>query len=192
MVMITLLIKLFYNFFKIGLFTFGGGYAMVPLIQHLVTINGWMTLDDVVDFIAISEMTPGPLAINMSTYVGFKVAGLTGALCCTIGVALPSFIVILAISKAYKKYQNNWVVKGTMRGIKPAVVGLIGASVITVIGNIFGINNDLKELINVNNFITLVILAAAVFMLIKKKNPISIIFVSGLLGIIINCALVMI
>ena len=82
-------LKLFINFFKIGLFTFGGGYAMIPMIQELVLSNKWMDTKQMVDFIAISETTPGPLAINMSTYVGYEVAGIPGAFCSTFAVALP-------------------------------------------------------------------------------------------------------
>lgn len=125
-------LNLFINFFKIGLFTFGGGYAMIPMIQELVLSNKWMDTKQMVDFIAISETTPGPLAINMSTYVGYEVAGIPGAICSTFAVALPSFIVIILVARAYKKFKDNKVVVAVMNGIKPAVVGLVGAAVLTV------------------------------------------------------------
>lgn len=109
-------LKLFINFFKIGLFTFGGGYAMIPMIQELVLSNKWMDTKQMVDFIAISETTPGPLAINMSTYVGYEVAGIPGAFCSTFAVALPSFIVIILVARAYKKFKDNKVVVAVMNG----------------------------------------------------------------------------
>ena len=97
----TLLIKLFITFFKIGLFTFGGGYAMLPMIQEQVQTNGWITSRELVDFIAVSESTPGPFAINISTYIGMEKAGIPGALCATVGVALPSFLIIIFLAKIF-------------------------------------------------------------------------------------------
>jgi chromate transporter len=94
--------ELFITFFKIGAFTFGGGYAMIPLIQSEVVSNGWLTEAQITDFIAVSESTPGPLAVNMSTYVGAEIAGFAGALCATLGVVMPSFIIILIVAKSYE------------------------------------------------------------------------------------------
>lgn len=103
----TLLIKLFITFFKIGLFTFGGGYAMLPMIQEQVQTNGWITSRELVDFIAVSESTPGPFAINISTYIGMEKAGIPGALCATVGVALPSFLIIIFVAKCYEKFKTS-------------------------------------------------------------------------------------
>ena len=123
-------LELFLTFFQIGLFTFGGGYAMLPLIQEEVAAKGWLTMDQIVNFVAVSESTPGPFAINMSTYVGIEVGGVFGAVCATLGVVLPSFIVILIVARIYEAFRKNRIVAGCMQGLKPAVVGLIGASVI--------------------------------------------------------------
>ena len=167
-------LKLFINFFKIGLFTFGGGYAMIPMIQELVLSNKWMDTKQMVDFIAISETTPGPLAINMSTYVGYEVAGIPGAICSTFAVALPSFIVIILVARAYKKFKDNKVVVAVMNGIKPAVVGLVGAAV--------------SKILTSDNLISLIIVITSAVMAIKKKNPVIIICIGALLGIILKFA----
>ena len=125
-------LELFLIFFKIGAFTFGGGYAMLPLIEQEVLSQGWMDLEQLVNFIAVSESTPGPLAVNLSTYIGAETAGLLGALSATIGVVLPSFVIILLVAKFYQAFQTNTLVKGCMNGLRPTVVGMIGASLLSV------------------------------------------------------------
>ena len=100
-------IELFLTFLKIGAFTFGGGYAMLPLIQSEVERHGWLTQAEVVDFIAVSESTPGPLAINMATFVGIRTGGVLGAVCATLGVVLPSFVIILIVAKFYEKFRKS-------------------------------------------------------------------------------------
>ena len=181
-------LKLFINFFKIGLFTFGGGYAMIPMIQELVLSNKWMDTKQMVDFIAISETTPGPLAINMSTYVGYEVAGIPGAICSTFAVALPSFIVIILVARAYKKFKDNKVVVAVMNGIKPAVVGLVGAAVLSVAGNVFTVGNSVSKILTSDNLISLIIVITSAVMAIIKKNPVIIICIGALLGIILKFA----
>ena len=130
-------LELFFTFLKIGAFTFGGGYAMLPLIQQEVVSHQWMTLEQLVNFIAVSESTPGPLAVNLSTYVGAETGGLLGALCATFGVVLPSFVIILVVAKFYQAFQSNTVVKGCMNGLRPTVVGMIGASLLSVAASAF-------------------------------------------------------
>ncbi len=122
---------LFFTFFRIGLFTFGGGYAMLPMIQQEVLAKGWLTEGELIDFIAISESTPGPFAVNASTFVGMQTAGVPGALCATLGVVLPSFVIILLVAGIYDRFQKNKTVKGAMVGLKGAVVGLIGAALLS-------------------------------------------------------------
>lgn len=117
---------LFITFFKIGLVTFGGGYAMIPLIEEEVLAHGWLaSVDVLVDFIAISESTPGPFAINVATFIGFDEAGFWGALVATLGVVLPSFIIILLIARFFTRFAQNIYVKGFLAGVKPAVVGIL-------------------------------------------------------------------
>ena len=130
-------IELFFTFFKIGLFTVGGGYAMLPLIRTEVLSKGWLTAEEIVNFIAVSESTPGPFAVNIATYIGSVRGGAAGAACATLGVVLPSFLIILAIARCYKKFKSSKIVAGLMSGLKPAVIGLIAAAVLTVGKTVF-------------------------------------------------------
>ena len=118
-------LELFVTFFKIGLFTIGGGYAMLPLIQADVQAHGWMTAEELVNFIAVSESTPGPFAVNVSTYVGAELAGLPGALCATLGVVLPSFLVIYVISFVLRQFSQLLVVQYAFNGIRAGVLALL-------------------------------------------------------------------
>ena len=103
----TIYLKLFLTFLKIGAFTFGGGYAMLPLIQQEVIKNGWLTEEQILNFIAVSESTPGPFAINISTYIGTEKGGFFGALAATLGVALPSFVIILIVARVFTAFRKN-------------------------------------------------------------------------------------
>lgn len=126
-------LKLLYSFFKIGAFTFGGGYAMIPLIQReIISVRGWLSLQEFIDIVAVAEMTPGPIAINSATYVGYRVAGVLGSAAATFGVVLPSFLVIVALARIYLKYRENPAVAGVTAGLKPGVVGLIAAAAISI------------------------------------------------------------
>ena len=125
-----LMFKLFMTFFKIGAFTIGGGYAMLPLIQReVVETHEWLTEDEFMDIIAIAEATPGPVAINTSTYVGYKMAGVKGSLICTLGTVLPSFTIILLIVKFFWQYRQNPMIEKAFLGIRPAVAALIFSAV---------------------------------------------------------------
>lgn len=130
-------LELFYIFLKIGAFTFGGGYAMLPLIQDEVIAHNWIDSQSLIDFIAVSESTPGPFAVNIATYVGAEVGGIFGSFCATLGVILPSFIIILIVAKCFIQFQKSIVIKGCMSGLKPAVVGLIGSAVISMSSTVF-------------------------------------------------------
>lgn len=122
-------LKLFIAFFKIGLFSFGGGYAMIPLMEkEAVRINMWLTLPQMVDIISVSQMTPGPIAINLATFVGYKTAGILGSLSATIGVVLPSFVIVLMIAKYYNKFKEMDTVQRAFQGIRPMTVALIGSA----------------------------------------------------------------
>ena len=176
---------LFLEFFKMGAMTFGGGYAMIPFIEETVLSHGWMTTRELVDFIAISESTPGAFAVNISTYVGSEVGGILGALCATVGLVLPPFIVIILIAKIYDRFKRSAIVQGAMLGLKSTVVGLIGATVLSVGIEIFfseGINFDVLK--TANFYVSLGIFAASLFLLLYKKlNPILIIALSAAAGI---------
>lgn len=177
---------LFLEFFKMGALTFGGGYAMIPFIEETVLRHGWMTTTELVDFIAISESTPGAFAVNISTYIGSEVGGILGAIVATLGLVLPPFLIILLIAKVYAKIKENTIVQGAMLGLKATVVGLIAATVLRVGREIFffeGIN--LAVMRSANFYVSLGIFAVALFLLLYKKlNPILIIVLSAAAGIL--------
>ena len=183
-------IELFLTFLKIGAFTFGGGYAMLPLIQSEVERHGWLTRAEVVDFIAVSESTPGPLAINMATFVGIRTGGVLGAVCATLGVVLPSFVIILIVAKFYEKFRKSRAVDGVMYGLRPAVIGLIGAAFLSVGMTVF-FPNGLKNSVfsGAGFWLSLGIFALGAVLAFKKLHPIAIIGISAVIGIIAGYAL---
>ena len=185
-------LTLFLTFFKIGAFTFGGGYAMLPLIQEEVLRHSWVAESDLINFIAVSESTPGPFAITMATYIGSQVGGeygvwgsIFGSACATLGVVLPSFIVILIVARFYEKYKQSRIVKGCMSGLKPAVVGLIGAAVLSVVAEVlFPLGLSLSAFANASMYVSLGIFALTVTLAFwKKVHPIWLILLSAVLGI---------
>lgn len=173
-------LELFLTFFQIGAFTFGGGYAMLPMIQEQVTARGWMNLEDLVNFVAVSESTPGPFAVNISTYVGMETGGILGAFCATLGVVLPSFLVILLVAKFYEKFRNSHVVGGLMSGLRPCVVGLIGTAVLSVGQTVFF---PMGFVMNPALLISLAIFALSLVLVLKKIHPIVVIVLAGALGV---------
>ncbi len=168
-------IQLFLTFFKVGAFGFGGGYAILSLMQEEMVHNQvWLTKGEFLDIVAIAEMTPGPIAINMGTFVGFKMAGFFGALIATFSVVLPSFIIVLFMVKLFFKYQGYNTIQDALNGIRPAVLALIASAAIILVGEAI---RDIYSLI----------IAVLVFLLVavKKMNPIIVLALSGLAGIII-------
>ena len=178
-------LELFWTFFLIGAFTFGGGYAMLPLIQSEVAAKGWLTAEELVDFVAVSESTPGPFAVNMATYVGAETGGVFGSVCATLGVVLPSFLIILAVAKCYDRFRQSKIVQGCMVGLKSAVVGMIATAVVSVCKTVFfseGIS--LQIFTQPSFFISAGIFAVMLVMAFKKAHPILIICLSAALGIL--------
>ena len=177
-------LELFFTFLMIGAFTFGGGYAMLPLIQEQVAAKGWVDSAALVDFVAVSESTPGPFAINMATYVGAEVGGVLGAVCATLGVVVPSFVVILIVAKCYDKFRQSKTVKGCMSGLKPAVVGLIGGAVVSVGITVFFPNGWTTAVFtDVSFYVSAAICAVMTVLTFKKVHPILIICLSAAVGI---------
>lgn len=182
-------LELFFTFMMIGAFTFGGGYAMLPLIQTEVAAR-WgdvITQEAMTNFIAVSESTPGPFAINMATYVGSQMGGVLGSVCATLGVVAPSFAIILIVAKCYDKFKQNRIVKGCMSGLKPAAVGLIANAVLNVLITVFfptgfalAIFKDVTFYIYAGIFAVMLVLA------LKKVHPIIIICLSAVLGIAVG------
>ena len=125
----TIYLELLWSFFQIGLFSIGGGYAAMPLIQHqVVDLHGWLNMTQFADIVTISQMTPGPIAINSATFVGTRVAGLPGAIVATVGCVLPSCIIVLFLAFLYERYRGLGVVQGILAGLRPAVVALIASA----------------------------------------------------------------
>jgi len=177
-------LTLFLTFFKIGICTFGGGYAMIPLIESEVLAHGWMSAEQLIDFIAVSESTPGPFAVNISTYIGSVCGGIPGALCATLGVILPSFLIILIVAKFLKKFKESLAVKGVMSGLKPAVVALIGAAILSVANTVFFAGTpNLSVFTTAAFYVSLALFALSVFAAFKKLHPILIIALCAVGGI---------
>ncbi len=180
-------LELFATFFLIGLFTFGGGYAMLPLIQEEVLAKGWMSAEQITNFVAVSESTPGPFAINIATYVGAQVApiGVLGSVCTTLGVVMPSFIIILIVAKVYEKFKASKLVAGAMSGLRPAVVGLIASAVWTMAGEVFfAAGLTLTTLLSYWFIVSVIIFIPMVVLVFKKAHPILVIGISAAAGIV--------
>lgn len=177
--MITL--KLFYEFFKIGLFAIGGGLSTIPFLYELSTKTSWFLTTDVSNMIAVSESTPGPLGINMATYAGFLSNGIIGGIIATLGLITPSIIIIILISKILDKFSENKIIKKLFYGLRAGVIALILLVFIDL----------LKETLFFNNFslkIFETILFLIILFLLKKTkfHPILFIFISGIIGILFN------
>jgi len=168
------LIKLFLSFFKIGLFSFGGGYAMLPLIKkEIIEVHGWLTNAEFIDIIAISEMTPGPIAINSATFLGYRISGILGSVVSTIAVVLPSFIIMSLIFHFVNKFKDSPYSDWFFRGIRPIVLGLIASAAVSVAMDAFV---DIKSVL-----ITLGIFYIVTF---KRLNLIIAIIIAGIMGVI--------
>lgn len=167
--------KLFISFLKIGAFSFGGGYAMLPLIQkEIIDVHGWLTLNEFIDILAVVEMTPGPVAINSATFLGYKVGGILGSIVATTAVVLPSIVVILTIAHFLSKFKNSPYVDWAFKGIRPVVLGLIISASLSVSKN---------AIIDMKTFV----LGSVLFYLtsFKKLHPILTIIIAGIAGVII-------
>lgn len=177
-------LELFLTFLKIGAFTFGGGYAMLPLVQSEVLSKGWMTTEELVNFIAVSESTPGPFAVNVATYVGSTTAGIPGAICATLGVVLPSFVVILIVARIFGAFQRNFAVQGVLRGLRPTVAGLIAAAVLSVGQGVYFPDGVMLSVFSTYLFwISAGIFLLNLILVFKKISPILSIGLSAALGI---------
>lgn len=170
----TAILKLFLTFLKIGAFSFGGGYAVLSLIQEeVIESNGWITPEEFIDIVAIAEMTPGPIAVNSSTFVGYKVGALAGSAIATLGVVLVPVTITLLIAIYYNKFKHLEQVNWVIRGIRPAVLGLIAAACFKI-GKV--------SIVDFKGAVIALLVFAGVYKL--KINPIIAILISGVLGII--------
>lgn len=183
-------LQLFLVFLEIGAFTFGGGYAMLPLVEEQVLKHGWLDMEEIIDFIAVSESTPGPFAVNMATYAGREAGGIFGAFCATFGVVLPSFVIVLIVAKCFARFRNSRIVKGCMSGLKPAVIGLIGAALLSTGATVFFPDGFSMENISMPGLVVPAAIFILMFLLaLKKVHPILIIILSAALGILAGSSL---
>ena len=186
-----MLLKLFFSFLKIGLFSVGGGYAAIPLIQNqIVDVHKLMTLAEFTDLITVAEMTPGPISINSATFVGTRLAGTFGAIVCSVGVVIPSLFICLTLAFFYYKYRKISGVQTVLGALRPAIVALIASAGAAIL--ILGLFNTSKNSIILSDFryIEFGIFIISFYLLRKfKLNAISVIFGSGALGTIIYLAI---
>lgn len=175
---------------KIGLFSFGGGYAMIPLIQKEIQSHGWLSASEFVDIIAIAEMTPGPIAVNSATFVGYKAAGILGGIVATAGVAIPSLVLILIVSNYFFKFQDHPLSKLIFYGVRPVIVGLIFAAAVFVAQTAFlrqgtTLSGSMLNLLSIIDLKSIFIFIIAIIGLVKFEiHPILIIVISSVLGLI--------
>lgn len=173
-------LQLIYSYLKIGFFGFGGGYAMLSLIQNEVVVqNAWMSNAEFADIVAVSQMTPGPIAINSATYVGYTVAGFWGAVVATISVCLPALTLMILITRFFLSLRRNRYVKGIIAGMRPVVIGMIGSAALLLI---FPSSEDGHSFIDAWSW---VLFAAALVGAVRKVNPILLIVLSAVAGIAI-------
>ena len=166
--------QLFLSFFQIGLLSFGGGYAAMPLIQgQVVQGHGWLSMSEFTDLITISQMTPGPIAVNSATFVGIKIAGIPGALAATFGCILPSCILVTLLAKLYLKYREMAMLQGILHSLRPAVVAMIGSAGISILVTAFWSSEGVVVIF----IISLILLQKG------KKNPIFVMVLAGVMKV---------
>lgn len=177
-------IQLFFSFLQIGLFSFGGGYAAMPLIQNqIVEIHGWLSMSEFTNLITISQMTPGPIAVNSATFVGIKIAGLPGALSATLGCILPSCVIVTLLAKLYLKYRNMGSLQDILGFLRPAVVAMIASAGVSILLSAFWGETE-KIMISSTNWGLVIIFIICLFLLKKiRMNPIAVMVLAGVLNI---------
>ncbi len=188
-------IALFWSFFKIGLFSFGGGMAAISLIQEeVVNAHGWLSLTEYTELITLVQITPGPITVNTAIFVGLQIAGLQGALIAAFGCVLPSCIIVLTLAWFYSKYKEGFILKGALSGLRPAIVALIASAGMTILVlALFGEDGLSAGMDAFNIFALLIFIVGLLILRICKKiNPIHIMLGSGLMGGILYYALGMV
>ena len=178
-------LQLLWSFFQIGLFSIGGGYAAMPLIEYqVVRVHGWLTMTQFADIITIAEMTPGPIAINAATFTGIRVAGIFGAATATVGCVLPSCVIVMALAWAYYRFRGLGVVQGILAGLRPAVVAMIASAGISLTKLSFFGQTPLYAGPSGSDWASAAIFAAGFIALRKRRaNPVVVLGGAGLAGI---------
>ena len=181
--------QLFLSFFQIGLFSFGGGYAAMPLIQgQVVQGYGWLSMSEFTDLITLSQMTPGSIAVNSATFVGSKIAGIPGALAATFGCILPSCILVTLLAKLYLKYREMAMLQGILHSLRPAVVAMIGSAGISILVTAFwgSEGGTVIRLAQTNWSLVAIFIICLVLLRKGKKNPIFVMVLAGVLKVILS------
>lgn len=175
-------LQLFWSFLQIGLFSFGGGYAAMPLIQgQVVTSHGWLTMSEFTDLITISQMTPGPIAVNSATFVGLKIAGIPGAVVATVGCILPSCIIVTILAKLYLRYRSMDMLQGVLHSLRPAVVAMIASAGVQILITAFW-GNGIEISLFGTKWIMILIFAICILLLRNTKlNPIWVMVLAGVM-----------
>ncbi|MFA9379676.1 MAG: chromate transporter [Acetanaerobacterium sp.] len=183
-------LQLFLSFMQIGLFSIGGGYAILPLIkEQVVDAHGWLTLNQFADVVAISQMTPGPIALNAATFVGIRLAGVSGAILATVGCILPSCIIVLVIARFYIKYRSFAVAQGVLDGLRPTVVALIAtASLSILLFALFG--SDELPLSLAHFSLSSALIFAAGLIILRTVKPSAVLIILGAGGISLLISLI--
>lgn len=176
-------LELLWSFFQIGLFSIGGGYAAMPLIQHqAIDIHNWLTMQSFADIMTISQMTPGPIAINCATFVGIQVAGIPGALVATFGCVLPSSIIVTLLAFIYYRFKGIDAVQSVLKGLRPAVVAMIATAGLSLMAMAFCGSDTFTSDVNIENVILFIV--ALLVLRIWKLNPILVMVGSGVIGLL--------
>ena len=166
-------LQLFISFLQIGMFSFGGGYAAMPLIQgQVVTLHHWLSMEEFTDLITISQMTPGPIAVNSATFVGIKIAGIPGAAVATLGCILPSCVIVTLLAKLYLKYRNMGMLQGILGSLRPAVVAMIASAGISILITAFWGSRSAISLPDTNWSLVVIFVISMILLRKFRKNPI--------------------
>ena len=184
----TIIFSLLASFFQVGLFSFGGGYAAMPLIQNqIVTLHHWLSMSEFTDLITISQMTPGPIAINSATFVGIKIAGITGALVATLGCILPSCIIVMLLAKLYLKYRNLDVLQKVLKRLRPAVIAMIASAGVSILVTAF-FGEGAVTLSNISWLMVSIFIICYVLLAKVRMNPIVVMVLAGVLNLVAGMA----
>lgn len=177
-------LQLFLSFLQIGMFSFGGGYAAMPLIQgQVVTLHGWLTMSEFTDLITISQMTPGPIAVNSATFVGMKIAGIPGAVVATAGCILPSCIIVTILARLYLKYRNLDLLQGVLKSLRPAVVAMITSAGILILKDAFWGSGEDVSLAGTEWSMVLIFVICLLLLRKTKLNPIWVMVLAGVMKV---------
>ena len=179
-------LQLFLSFLQIGLFSFGGGYPAMPLIQdQVVTAQGWLSMPEFTDLITISQMTPGPIAINSATFVGMKIAGVPGAVAATVGCVFPSCVIVTLLARLYLKYRDMSLLQGILGSLRPAVVAMVAAAGISILITAFWGGDQIGSLESTRWWMVGIFALCVLFLKKLNWNPIAVMLSAGVLRVLL-------